>query len=88
MEKTNDDEGKMQCLEDIKEDPLVEYVQHPCTKDCELEDNEVDFPLCEQDDYASLCVIRDTNHLKDEDIHDDLMTILCQETQVTINHIS
>lgn len=44
MEQTNQDQGKMKSLEDIKQDPLLEHVQHPCTKVCDLEDNEVEFP--------------------------------------------
>ena len=78
----------MQSVEDIKEYPLMEQVQHPCGKDCKIEDNEIEFPLYEEDDYPSLCVVEDTDFLKDEDIDDELTTILSLEIQVTIDYIS
>ena len=63
MEKNNEDQGNMQNLEDVKEDTLMEQVQQPFTIDCEVEDQEVDFLLCEEEYYPSFFVIEDTNNL-------------------------
>ena len=68
MEKTNEDYGIMKTIEVVKEDYLMEQVQHPFTKDYEHENNEVEFPLCEENNYPSLCVIGDTDHLENENV--------------------
>lgn len=41
---------------------LLDLEQPPCMEDCELE--EVEFHLCEEEDYPSLCVIEDIDHLR------------------------
>lgn len=44
--------------------------------------------LYEEDDYPALCVIEDTDHLKNEDVKDELTNVLFEESQMTSNHIS
>jgi hypothetical protein len=56
----------------MKEDLVLEQVKTPWKEYCELKDEEVEFPLCEEDEYSSLCVVRDTNHLMNEVIQDEL----------------
>lgn len=46
MEQENEDHGKMKSTEVIIEDPLMEQVQYSCMEYYELENNEVEFPLC------------------------------------------
>ena len=55
MKQTNKYLEKIQGVENILEDVLTEPIQHPCMKDCEHEDNEIDFFLEEEDDHPSLC---------------------------------
>ena len=67
MELINKDQKKLHSIEDVTRDSLMEHSQSPCKKDCDHEDQEkdVEFPLCEKDDYPSLCTIsKDTNHWK------------------------
>ena len=75
-------------MEDIKEDALMEQVQPPCMEYCELEDKEVYFPLCEEDDYPSLCIIRNIDDLKNDEGKDELITMLCDESWVVGDHLS
>ena len=87
MEQTNEEQGKVKSFQDVNNESLMEQVQPPFMGDCDHEDKEFEFPLFEQDDYPSLCIIKDPNHLENEDIEDVLTDILLEESQVTVDHI-
>lgn len=88
MEKMNEDQGKVKNVENVKEYSLREQVQHPCRGDSKHKYNQDEFPICEEDDYPSLHVIKDTYHQKNDEVKDKITTILPEETQITIHHFS
>ena len=66
MEQINEELKKMQTMENIKQDSLKAQVKPLCVEYCEIEYEESKFPFSEEDHYPPLCVVQDTNHLKDE----------------------
>ena len=56
----------------------MEQVKPPYIEDCEHKDHEVEFPLCEEDDFTSLCIIKDSDHLENEDVEDKLIGMFFQ----------
>ena len=51
-----------------------------------MEDNEIEFPLNEEDDYPSLCVGY-IYLLEEENVGDKLYDILHDELQAIVNHL-
>lgn len=68
---------RMQGAKSIKEDPLVEQVQHPCMDFDEPKDNEVEFLLDEENDYASLC--QENSDHQEEDVRNEISNIFHDE---------
>ena len=67
LEKINGYLGKMKSVGNVKEDPLMEWL-HPLFKEYHgLENEEAKFHLPEEEAYPSLCALRDTNHLKNDE---------------------
>ena len=51
----------------------MKQVRLPFMEACDHEDNEVEFLLLKEYDYPFLCVIKDIDHLENEDIEDMLI---------------
>ena len=66
----------------------MEQVQPLCMEYFEVEDEEVEFPLCEEGDYPSLCIEEYTDQLKNEDTQDELIGVFSEYPQMTSDHLS
>ena len=86
MVQIKKDQGIIQSLEDVKEDPLIEQVQPPCREYYELEDKEVEFPLCEEYDNPSLCVIEENDHLENEYVQHELIGEFSKVSKMNFDH--
>lgn len=64
----------------------MEQVQHHCMEDFVHGDNEVVFPLDEEDDCPSLCD-ENMDHLEEENGKYELSTIVCDEIQKFNDHL-
>ena len=56
-------------------------------EECGVDDKEVEFPLCEEYDYPSLCVVEDTNHLVNEYSLDEIIGPFSKDLQMTSDHL-
>ena len=87
MEQTNEDQGEMKSFKNVKEDSLIEQVQPHFKEYSNLKNKEVEFPLCEEQDYPSPCVVGDIEKLENEDAKDEINGALFEDSQVTSNHL-
>ena len=53
-----------------------------------LEDEEVEFPLCEEDDYPSLCVEDYIDQLNNDNVKDEFTSAFSNDPQMTFDHLS
>ena len=88
MEQINKDRGKMKIVENTKEDSLMKQLLPLCMEDCELKDEEVEFPFSKEDDYPSLCALKHIDHFKNEDIQDEVTSAFSKYPRVTSDHLS
>lgn len=51
-------------------------------------EDEVELSIYDEDNYTSICPFKDTNHLKDEYIQDDLTGAYFEDQPLTIDHLS
>ena len=88
MEPINEDSKKMQSVEEIKDNSLMEHEKPLWMEDLELEGEEVKLFVCDEDDYTSFCSLEETNYLKGEDIWYDLTSVCSRHPPLTIDNLS
>ena len=64
---------KMKSIEQIIDYFLMEQELSLCIEYSEMEDEEVEHWICDEDDYPYVCPFKDTYHLKDEVVQDELI---------------
>ena len=82
MEQTNKNQGELQSIEDVNNETSMAQLQPPCMEDCDHECKEVEFPLIKEYDYPSRWIIKDNDHLKNEDVESVLIDVVFEESQV------
>ena len=74
-------------VKNTKDDSFTEQMQPPSMEVFEHEDHGVEFPICEEDDYPSLCG-ENIDHLQKENVKGNLFDILYDEPQEIADNLS
>lgn len=75
-------------MEEIKDDSLMKQVQPISMEDHELKYEKVELSICDEDYYTSIFPFKYTDHLKDEDIQDDLISAFSKYPPLIDDHLS
>ena len=57
-------------------------------KDCGLAHEELELSICDEDAHLSQCVVQEIDHLKDEDIQDELIDAFSEDFPLNYDHLS